>query len=263
MRTRILIFTSLICFSEITFSQNSYEKAYSKLFTINDDTREVGYLHFKIQTIPEYFHLSNNESQLTDIYYSIKYKEYGTPENVTWVKIFDGQLVNDLARVYTQQWKGPFPGNRDISYKFLFELISDTIQHLDKLNITIFSTNPELDFKYCSIPAAFPFQVSAIYYNTENLVKVIEVYSGCSNIHTIYKLASSTNIVTTIGTAILEEIVIYAIKAELRNLPVYLTIKCNVCGKTETLKINDINYKNIYQCNTPGCHNRAEIRLIE
>jgi hypothetical protein len=256
--------TLVLFFLTITFcfSQNSFKKAYSELFTIDSITNEVEYLHFKIQTSPEYYE-SSPRNILTDIYYSIKYREYGTPDDVMWVQIYDGHLVNDLEKEFNHQWKGPFPGNRDISYKFLFELVSEPNQNSDKLNITIFSTNPVLDFKYCNFSGTIPFQVSAVYYNTKNLKMAIDVFTGCSTIHTAYELLKSSNIATTIGTAILEEIVVYAIKAEISNLPVYLTIKCNICGKTETIKINNLNYSTTYTCATPSCHNSAKIKIVE
>lgn len=260
---RIKIFgLFFVLISNICYSQNSFEKAYNKLVSVNKQTNEVEYLHFKIQTIPEYYQ-SNSKSILTDVYYSIKYREFGTSDNITWVKIYDGHLVNDLAKKYTQQWKGPYPGNRGISYKFFFELLSDSNQQSDKLNITIFSTNPELDFKYCNISNNLPFQVSAVYYNTENIKTALHLFSGTSVIHTVFELIESSNVATAIGTAIIDEVAINVVKEELKNLPIFITLKCNVCGKSETLKINDINYSGIFTCKTPGCHNTARIRLVE
>ena len=253
----IIVFSisSIFC-----FAQNEWNEAYSELFSIDSTKNEVKYLHFKIRTIPEYHYFS--KPYLTDIYYSIEYKEFGTPEVFEWVELYEGHLINDLEKKYSTQWQGPFIGNRDISYKFLFELISG-VQNENILNLTIFSTNPELDFKYCNINPNFPFQVSAVYYDTDNLVKAIDIYSGASTIYTAYSIVKSTNIYVTIGTAILENIIIYAIKAYLSNLPIYLTIKCNVCGHEETIVINDLNYNRTYTCKTHGCHNSAKIIMTD
>lgn len=251
------IFTIVFLFFSIfSFAQNKWSNAYSELFGIDTANNEVEYLHFKIRTIPEYHYYSI--PYLTDIYYSIEYKEYGTPEKFKWVDLYDGHLINDIDKKYSTQWQGPFIGNRQISYKFMFELIKDNHKE-NKLKLTIFSTNPELDFKYCNIYPNFPFKVNAFYYNTDNLEEVIDIYSGASTIYTVYSIAKSSNIAVTIGTAILENIIIYAIKSHISNMPIYLSIRCNVCGQEERIVINNLNYNKLYTCKTDGCHNSAKI----
>ena len=244
-----------------SYAQNNWEKAYSTLFSIDTTNNEVRYLHFKIRTQPEFHYFS--KPYLTDVYYSIDYKEFGTPESFTWVELFDGHLINDLEKKYSSQWQGPFAGNRGISYEFFFELMpGDSNDNSQKLNITIFSTDPELDFKYCNVDPHFPFQVKAIYYDTKNLETAMDIYSGASIIHTVYTMGKSSNVAVTIGTELLEEIITYAIQYYLTNLPIYLTLKCNVCGHTETIVIKDLNYNEIYTCKTNGCYNSAKIILI-
>jgi hypothetical protein len=249
----ISIFLTYTC-----FSQNDYKVAHNAIISIDSVNNEISYLHFRINTFPEYAY-----DMLTDIHYSVKYREFGTPEEVTWVKLFDGHLVNDINHEYSFQWKGPFPGNRDISYKFFFELINDSIENTNKLKTIVFSTNPTLDYAYCNLDYNAPFEVTAYYYNIDNIKKIINIYSSCSAVYTIYSLAKGANPGVAVAWTIGETIVIYAVNAYLENLPIYLTVKCNVCGHTESIKIENLNYRKIYKCSSYGCQNMAEIRLIK
>ncbi len=253
-----LYFFIIFTFGSVIISaQNTWNKAYSNLLEIDTVNNEIKFLHFKIKTQPEYYYYSR--PYLTDVYYSVEYKEFGTPETFECVELYDGHLINDIEKKYSKQWQGPFIGNRDISYKFLFELES---KNQNILSLTIFSTNPEMDLRYCNVDPNFPFQVNAVY-RADNLIKAIDIYSNVSTINAIYSIARSTNIALTIGTAVLEDIIVYAIQSKLSNLPIYLTIKCNVCGHSETIIINSLNYSEIYTCKTNGCHNSAKIFMTD
>jgi hypothetical protein len=252
--------TILLLLSFICYAQDDFRIAHREIITIDSIKNEISYLHFKINTYPEF-----NYSILTDVNYTVKYQEFGTPEEFTWVKLFDGHLVNDLHHEYNSQWKGPFPGNRDILYQFYFELIRDSIENNNnKLQTTILSTNPELDYNYCNLNYKAPFDITAFYYNTENIKLVLDIYSNCSTVYTAYSvIVKGSNPVVAAASTIVEGLVIYAIKASLDKFPIYLTITCNTCGYKETIEIESLNYNNIYKCPTFGCHNMAEIRLIK
>ena len=241
-----------------TFSQGQFKIAFQDIISIDTSKNEIDFLHFKIYSYPEYY----NDNLLTDIYYYVSYKEFGTPEKYIWVKLFDGHLINDLNNEYNKQWKGPFPGNRDISYKFLFEIVKKS-NNINKFRVTIFSTNPVLDAKYCNVSYSAPFDITAYYYNTNDIKTALDIYSNVSTISTLYSIAKDANIGVAVASTVIEIVVIYAIKSYLDQLPIYLEIKCNVCGHSEQIKIKSLNYKKSYTCKTYGCHNKAEIYVIQ
>lgn len=238
-----------------TFSQEQFKFAFQDIISIDTSKNEIDFLHFKIYSYPEYY---INENLLTDVYYSVSYKEFGTPEKHIWIKLFDGHVINDLNSEYNKQWKGPFPGNRDISYKFLFEIIKKS-NNINKFRATIFSTNPVLDSKYCNVSYHSPFEITAYYYNTNGIKTVLDIYSSVSTVNTLYSIPKVANVGVAIASIVIETLVIYAIKTYLDQLPIYLEIKCNVCGHSERIKIESLNYKKSYTCKTYGCHNKAEI----
>ena len=254
-----------ICIVFSGFSQLNYENALDQLIKVDSINNEFTFLHFTIKQIPEF---STVDNKLTDIYYSIKYREFGTSESHDWVKVFSGHLVNDYNKDYNYQLKGPFWGNRDLSYKFLLEIAKDT-----SLRISIFSTNPELDAKYCGADFNNPFDMVVDYYDATGIERLMKPVNTLSNISTAYTIINgavkgvkygvrAANIPFAVASIAIENIAIYLIETSIQNLPVKVDAHCNVCGANSTHHFKNKDGKMMVKCNSFGCHNMAELRII-
>jgi len=264
---RGLIFVPWILISGILLSAQELRPSFDGMIKIDQDNKIIRHLHFTL-TIKPIVDLS----QLTDLFYSVDYNEAGTNRVYEWVRIYDGHLINVPELGLHRQWKGPFSGIRQIRYQFYFELIDDGESDFKKsLLIRIFSTHPELDAEYFRQIDKSPFDVTAYYYDTKLIKRALQIYKVISNIKSGFKLISGiahfgesanpvVGITAEIGMFVFEYLIVSEIEKRLDNPSIEIHLKCHVCKKEFVLPPQ--KQRQIYfECDTPGCGNRANITV--
>lgn len=232
--------------------------AMSKTLSVFDQTLQ--YLHFKIDFTP-----IQTDSTLTDLFYSIQYKEYGSNQEFPWVALGDGHLINLPGQ--RKQIEGPFYGAREIKYKFRFEIIhSGGKAEQDSLRIHIYSTNPARDAAYVDSYYKAPFKVIATFFDGNGIKRATDSYSLVSTLVGVVKVLRGGSVVTFVVTFALETAATFLVGRLLDDYaskkPVEFAITCNACNAQFNLsRLERAGFA--FKCKTSGCGNRGNIDWIQ